>query len=151
ALGAVKSNVGHLEGAAGIAGLMKAALALKHAAVPPQVHFRTLNPNIDLRGTPFVIPTSLRPWDNNDTPRAAAVSSFGFGGTNAHIVLEEAPASAEPVGSAKRVFVLPISARHPEALRSFLSVYENFLTSSTAISDVCYTASVRRSHHSYRC
>jgi acyl transferase domain-containing protein/SAM-dependent methyltransferase len=89
-LGAVKSNLGHLEGAAGVAGLIKAVLALQHGTIPPNLHFRELNPHISLADTRFAIPTTPRAWAA-DTERCAGVSSFGFGGTNAHIVLREAP------------------------------------------------------------
>lgn len=90
-LGAVKSNIGHLEAAAGIAGLIKTVLCLGHQEIPPNLHFRHLNPYIHLSGTPFLIPTQKYPWPSSSVPRFAGVSSFGFGGTNAHVVLEEAP------------------------------------------------------------
>jgi hypothetical protein len=114
-LGAVKTNLGHLEAAAGMAGLIKAVLAIRHQHIPPNLHFQTLNPNITLAGTPFAMPTALLPWASVGQRRAAAVSSFGFGGTNAHVILEEAPAlpAAAPAAAAspaQSVFVLPISA-----------------------------------------
>src|SRR5262249_14281686 len=88
-LGSVKTNIGHLEAAAGIAGLIKAVLALRHEEIPPHLHLRTINPHIALEGTAFAIPTETRPWPAGGAPRFAGVSSFGFGGTNAHVVLEE--------------------------------------------------------------
>ena len=91
ALGAVKTNLGHLEAAAGIAGLMKAALALEHQEIPRNLHFEKLNPHISLEGTRFYLPASTTPWPRGDGPRFAGVSSFGFSGTNAHVVLEESP------------------------------------------------------------
>ncbi|WXB20297.1 SDR family NAD(P)-dependent oxidoreductase [Pendulispora albinea] len=91
AMGSVKTNIGHLESAAGVAGFIKAVLALERGAIPPHLHLRELNPNISLSGTPFVIPTERRPWPPGASRRFAGVSSFGFGGTNAHVVLEEAP------------------------------------------------------------
>lgn len=92
ALGAVKSNVGHLDAAAGIVGLIKTVLTLQHGLIPPLLHYRVLNPKIDLSGTPFYLNSTLAPWPSNGAPRRAGVSSFGIGGTNVHVVLEEAPA-----------------------------------------------------------
>ena len=90
-LGSAKANLGHLEAAAGVAGLIKVVLALQHQAIPPQVHFSKLSPHISLDGTRLAIPTALTPWTPGAAPRCAGVSSFGVGGTNAHVILEEAP------------------------------------------------------------
>ncbi|MBN1219683.1 MAG: thioester reductase domain-containing protein [Anaerolineae bacterium] len=98
AIGSVKTNLGHLEAAAGIAGLIKVVLALRHQAIPPHLHFQKLNPEISLRNTPFVIPAELRPWPAGDEKRYAGVSSFGFGGTNAHVILAESPPEYQPDG-----------------------------------------------------
>ena len=113
ALGAVKGNIGHLDAAAGVAGVIKAVLALQHGEIPPVANFRTLSPRIDLSDSPFDVPSTARAWPG-DGPRRAGVSSFGVGGTNAHIVLEEAPSPA--VQGAEGPVVLPLSARSPEAL-----------------------------------
>ncbi|HEU4535659.1 MAG TPA: polyketide synthase, partial [Polyangiaceae bacterium] len=94
ALGSVKTNVGHLDAAAGIAGLIKAALALAHRRIPPSLHFRAPNPAIDFANGPFFVATELREWPASGSPRRAGVSGFGLGGTNAHVVLEEAPPPA---------------------------------------------------------
>jgi thioester reductase-like protein len=91
AIGSVKTNIGHLEAAAGIAGLIKVVLALKHQTIPPNLHFKKLNPEISLQNTPFIIPTELFPWPQGREKRYAGISSFGFGGTNAHVILEQAP------------------------------------------------------------
>src|SRR5690606_33617073 len=91
ALSSVKTNLGHLEAAAGIAGLIKVVLAMQHEVIPAHLHFHELNPLIDLTGTRLSIPTAPVPWPAGGTRRLAGVSSFGFGGTNAHVVLEEAP------------------------------------------------------------
>jgi phthiocerol/phenolphthiocerol synthesis type-I polyketide synthase C len=154
AIGSVKTNLGHSEAAAGIAGLIKAALALKHQTIPPHLNFRELNPRIDLSGTPFVIPTELRQWPAKDGQRRfAAVSSFGLGGTNAHVVLEEAPQAKleEQKQEAGRSFVLPLSARNPAALRALVqSVHSRLGDAAVSVPDVCYTASLRRTHYEER-
>ncbi|RKI15449.1 amino acid adenylation domain-containing protein, partial [Corallococcus praedator] len=117
ALASLKTNMGHLDTVAGLAGLMKAALALHHGEIPPSLHFEKANPQIDFDAGPFFVNTTLRPWPAGETPRRAAVSSFGVGGTNAHAVLEEAPMSHS--GSTTRSHqVVLLSARTPEALEA---------------------------------
>ena len=107
ALGAVKSNFGHLDTAAGVAGFIKAVLALEHRMLPPTLHFETPNPETGLEGSPFYVNTVLRPWESGGSPRRAGVSSFGIGGTNAHVVLEEAPElPAAEDGDAAELLVL---------------------------------------------
>ncbi len=152
-LGAGKSNIGHAEGAAGVAGVIKAVLSLQHKAMAPVVHFQRLNPHISLEGTPFEIPTSLRPWEANGAPRLAGVSSFGWSGTNAHVVLEEAPAVEDPESGASGPWLLPVSARSEGALRELASRYKDLLKSGadeSSLRDICYSASARRTHHDYR-
>jgi len=152
AIGSIKTNLGHAEAASGIAGLIKAVLALKHGEIPPHLHLRELNPRIDLEGTPFVIPTAPRPWPAHDRRRFAAVSAFGLSGTNAHVVLEEAPLNtprAEAKEDLDRVYVLPLSARGPKALRSLAEAFRARLDEAP-LRDICYTASVRRSHRDER-
>ncbi|MEV6808768.1 beta-ketoacyl synthase N-terminal-like domain-containing protein [Streptomyces sp. NPDC051132] len=120
ALGSVKTNIGHLGAAAGIAGLIKAVLALEHRQIPPNLHFERPNPHIDFASGPFRVPTTLEDWHADGHPRRAAVSAFGIGGTNAHVILEEAPSapSATPRQPADgRRLVLPLSARTADALR----------------------------------
>src|SRR5262249_47022354 len=118
ALGSVKTNMGHLEAAAGIAGLMKVVLALQHEAIPKHLNFSRLNPRIRLEGTPFFIPGELWPWKRSATPRLAGVSAFGMSGTNAHIILEEAPIPTPPGYTPSRpsAHLLTLSARSEEAL-----------------------------------
>ena len=99
AIGSVKTNIGHTEAAAGVAGLIKAVLALEHKQLPPSLNFTQPNPNIDFADSPFFINTKLAEWQTNGTPRRAGVSSFGIGGTNAHVLLEEAPAVETRSGS----------------------------------------------------
>ncbi|PSB25824.1 type I polyketide synthase [Stenomitos frigidus] len=155
AIGSVKTNIGHLEAAAGIAGLIKTVLALQHRQIPPHLHLETLNPKISLEETPFWIPTALVSWAGDR--RLAGVSSFGFGGTNAHVVLSEAPPTdieRKQAPTMPLAQLLPLSARSPVALQALALSYRSFLLSETArrlpLSDICYTASVRRSHHPYR-
>ena len=116
ALGSVKPNVGHLDAAAGVTSLIKTVFALRDRVLPPTLHFKTPNPHIDFASSPFFVSATSAPW-SSDGPRLAGVSAFGVGGTNAHVVLEEAPASPAPSGSrAHHLFVL--SAKTPAALES---------------------------------
>src|SRR5262249_42770194 len=117
ALGSVKSNVGHLDTAAGVAGLIKAALALQHRQIPPTLHFERPNPKIDFEKSPFYVNTSLAEWPAGVTPRRAGVSSFGIGGTNAHVVVEEAPAIQSHV-SPRPWQLLLLSAKSGNALEA---------------------------------
>ncbi|MDC0746351.1 type I polyketide synthase [Polyangium mundeleinium] len=118
-LGAVKTNLGHLEAAAGVAGLMKAVLSLEHEVIPKNLHFRTLNPSISFEGTPFTIPTEAVPWRRGDRRRVAGVSSFGISGTNAHVVLAEVPAVTAAQTEAKaQPELLVLSARSMGALEA---------------------------------
>lgn len=156
ALGAVKSNLGHLESAAGIAGLIKTVLALKHKQIPPSLHFEQPNPQIDFGSSPFYINTRLIDWPVGRTPRRAGVSSFGIGGTNAHVVLEEAPTLPTPeTQDGCRAYLLPLSARTPAALHDLIRAYRNFLAddengTTLPLQDIVYTASLRRRHHCCR-
>ncbi len=140
ALGSVKSNMGHLDAAAGIAGLLKTVLALKQRRIPPSLHFEEANPNIDFAASPFYVNTTLRDWAANGTPRRAGVSSFGIGGTNAHVVLEEAP--TRPVARSRRPsHLLLLSARTASALESATDALADHLRAHPALDlgDVAYT------------
>jgi len=117
AIGSIKTNLGHLDAAAGIAGLIKTALVLERGEIPPSLHFRAPNPRIDFASSPFFVNAELRPWPANGEPRRAAVSSFGIGGTNAHAVLEAAPAPV-PSGESRPFQLLVLSARSAEALET---------------------------------
>ena len=117
AIGSVKTNIGHVDSAAGVAGLIKAVLALNHKLIPPSLHFETANPQIDFDESPFYISSELTEWASNGTPRRAGVNSFGVGGTNAHIVLEEYPLP-EPSGQSRPWQALPLSAKSESALIS---------------------------------
>jgi acyl transferase domain-containing protein/acyl-coenzyme A synthetase/AMP-(fatty) acid ligase/NAD(P)-dependent dehydrogenase (short-subunit alcohol dehydrogenase family)/acyl carrier protein len=151
AIGSVKNNLGHLESAAGAAGLMKVVLALAHEAIPPQIHCETLTPHIDWTVVPLRVPRTLEPWPSGPRPRRAGVSSFGFGGTNAHVIVEEAPAAAPRAAAALQAYVLPLSAKTPTSLRALASKYLAFLsTTSERIDDICYTAACGRNHFARR-
>ncbi len=117
ALGSIKTNLGHLGSAAGVLGLIKAVLALEREAIPPSLHFQAPNPRIDLAGGPFYVASRLVPWPRGPRPRRAGVSSFGIGGTNVHVVLEEAPLPTPPPAS-RPWHLLPVSARTETALEA---------------------------------
>ncbi|MFM5942429.1 MAG: ketoacyl-synthetase C-terminal extension domain-containing protein, partial [Dolichospermum sp.] len=116
AIGSVKTNIGHLDDAAGIAGLIKTILALKNGAIPPSLNFKRPNPNIDFANSPFYVNTELIEWEKNDLPRRAGVSSFGMGGTNCHVVLEEAPQTSETNFTERPAHLLTLSAKTEAAL-----------------------------------
>ena len=158
-VGSVKTNIGHTEGAAGIAGLMKVALSLKYRMLPATLHFGKPNPNIPWHDLPLVIASELKPWPVGHGPAIAGVNSFGISGTNAHVVLQEAPRTLSsdlvPAVCSTTAHVLPLSARSPEALRASVQTYRRFVTEPRdeplpSLHDLCYTASARRTHHDYR-
>lgn len=150
-IGSVKTNIGHLEAAAGIAGLIKAALALHQEKIPANLHFRNLNPRISLQGTDMAIAAEMVPWPRNEVPRRAGVSSFGMSGTNGHVILEEAPAPPVDTNTSSNTYLLPISAKTPEALVAMTRLYLDWLKSGgQLLHHVAYTASLRRSHHEHR-
>lgn len=145
AIGAVKSNIGHLDTAAGVAGLIKTVLALKHKQIPPSLHYERPNPRIDFENSPFYVNTELREWKRGETPRRAGVSSFGLGGTNAHVVLEEAP-EMEPSGESRPWQLLLLSARTNSALESATAQLAEYLNhhAEADLADVAYTLQVGR-------
>jgi acyl transferase domain-containing protein len=152
-LGSAKANLGHLEAAAGATGLIKAILALRNAVVPPQPNFLKLNPHISLAGTRLAIATVPTPWVKAETPRCAAVSSFGVGGTNAHVIVEEAPDLPSPAvkATADDAWLLPLSAKTPTALQAMATDWMSFLSATPAtVADICHTASLRRTHRDGR-
>jgi thioester reductase-like protein len=157
-VGSVKTNIGHLEAGSGIAGLIKAALILHKRAVPPNLNFATANPQIPLERLKLEVPTQLRPLPRQEgIPSVTAVNSFGFGGTNAHVVLEEAVRSdgrVDPPGGACRAdrpCLLPISARDDNALQNYVKAYRRLLRDeSLPLSDVCSSAGARKEHHPQR-
>jgi acyl transferase domain-containing protein/putative hemolysin len=154
AIGSVKTNIGHLESAAGIAGLIKTALALQHGALPPSLHFSTPNRYIPFDSLPLKVQTALEPWPHDDGPRTAGVSSFGFGGTNAHLVLEEAPEPPAPAesGPDRPRHLLALSAKSAEALRALGGRYADHLHDAVGIdaADIAFSANTGRTHFRHR-
>ncbi len=151
-LGSVKTNIGHLESAAGIAALIKVVLSLKNERIPPHLHFERLNPHIDWKGVRVEIPTGGREWKRGSKPRLAGISSFGFSGTNAHVILEEAPLSAPaPAPRERGVYVLGLTARTGSALNELAGRYREHLEKDGAqLADICYTATAGRAGLSER-
>lgn len=151
ALGSAKSNFGHLDAAAGVTGLIKAALAVHHGQIPPTVHFESANPQIDLDASPFYVNATAVPWPTAMTPRRAGVSSFGIGGTNAHAVIEAAP---EPrvSGPARRWQFLALSAMTPAALEAATDRLADDIDAhpDRSLADVAYTLLVGRQAFAHR-
>jgi len=152
-LGSVKTNIGHLEAAAGIASLIKVVLSLQHGEIPPQLHLNQLNPYISLEDTSFSIPKERYPWSVGAKRRFAGVSSFGFGGTNAHLVLEEPPVPTKTAIDVERpLHLLTLSAKSEKSLQLLAQRYQAFLEAypQASIADVCFTANTGRSHFAHR-
>ncbi len=150
-IGSVKTNIGHLEAAAGMAGLLKTVLMLQHKEIAPHLHLHALNPYISFAGTPLDIPTVRTPWNAGDTPRIAGVSGFSFGGTNCHVILEEAPPAPPREAPADEAAILTLSARSEEALREMATAYAAHLTDTqTPLADIAATAALGRAHFQHR-
>ncbi|AKT38863.1 type I polyketide synthase [Chondromyces crocatus] len=152
-VGSAKTNIGHLEPAAGAAGLIKAVLALKHRTIPPHLHFERANPNIDLASIPALVPPSALPWNTDGKRRLAGVSSFGMSGTNAHVILEEAPSAPARRQDVERpLHLLTLSARTDAALTAQVDHYAQHLAASTQtpLADLCFTAGTGRTHFAHR-
>jgi acyl transferase domain-containing protein/pimeloyl-ACP methyl ester carboxylesterase len=174
-LGSAKTNIGHLESAAGIAGLIKTVLTMRHGEIPPLVHLTRVNPEIPLAELPVVLPTAVTPWPRGRGPRLAGISSFGASGTNAHLVLAEPPAAApdgtsgtagtaagEPQGLERPEHLVALSARTAEALKDLVGRYAERLAdpsgptprklawSDEDLADVAFTANAGRAHFPHR-
>jgi len=147
-IGAVKSHVGHLDAAAGVTGLIKSVLALQHQLLPPTLHFETPNPKIDFANSPFVVNAALSKWERNGHPLRAGVSSFGIGGTNAHVILEEAPVVPASDPTFRPWQLLLLSARTATALETMTSNLREHLRENPEqnLADVAYTLQVGRQH-----
>jgi len=158
-VGSVKTNIGHTEAAAGIAGLIKATLCLRHRTIPRSLYFHTPNPSVPWQRLPLMIAQEQISLLGTADPMIAGVSSFGLTGTNAHVVLQEAPkralADQVPLACLTAPQLLPLSAHSSEALADLVRGYQMFMTAPEGESvpflyDLCYSASVRRTHHDYR-
>lgn len=157
-VGSVKTNLGHLETASGVAGLVKAALVLKHGRIPPSLHFNEPNPNIDFKALKLRVPVSSEAFPDNH--RIAGVNSFGFGGANAHVVLSAAPTLKQnhaPSQLPHRVWPIMLSARSEQSLRvmagelsAWMDKHSKLNGSSPLLPDITYMLGARRNHHSYR-
>jgi acyl transferase domain-containing protein/acyl carrier protein len=151
AIGSLKTNVGHLDAAAGISGVIKTVQALKHKQIPPSLHFETPNPKIDFANSPFYVNAKLREWEAI-TPRRAGVSSFGIGGTNAHVILEEAPAIA-PSGESRPYQLLLLSAKTATALNQAQANLASYLRANADalnLADIAFTLKVGRQAFEHR-
>ena len=159
-IGSVKTNMGHLETAAGIVGLIKGMLVVKHGQIPPSLHFKSPNPHMDMTALKLRVPTQLEPFPKSAGPRIVGVNSFGFGGANAHVILTEPPARiAKTPGSLPldRAWPIVISARSEEALKGTASRLGNWIAAhekgngtSPLLPDLTYSLGARRNHHAYR-
>ncbi|MFM9035290.1 MAG: type I polyketide synthase [Mycobacterium sp.] len=155
-IGSAKTNIGHLEAAAGVAGVLKVVLALEHSELPRHLNFRTPSPHIPWDRIPVRVVDEATAWERTGRPRIAGVSSFGFTGTNAHVIIEEAPQAtavvAEEPADARRYAVLPLSARTPDALVQTAENYRSRLLENpdATLADVCLTAGTGRAHLEHR-
>jgi acyl transferase domain-containing protein/acyl carrier protein len=151
-VGSVKTNIGHTEAAAGLAGILKVVMALKNEAIPPHLHFNEPNPRFAWDQFPITVPTALTPWTRGERVRRAGVSSFGFSGTNAHVIIEEAPAVAPRVRTESGPVLVSLSARDEESLRNVASRTADFVAENpdASLADVAWTAATGRSHHIHR-
>ncbi len=153
-LASVKTNIGHLEAAAGIAGLIKTVLSLQHSTIPPHLNCNSLNPHIDFTNTPLTIPNQLQKWQQGDKPRLAGISSFGFGGTNAHVIVGDTVSAngIRPKNNIRPLHLLTLSAKNEPALKELVAQYQNYLQNhpNAAIEDICFTANIGRNHFNHR-
>lgn len=151
-IGSVKSNIGHLEAASGMAGLIKVVMSLTNGVIPPNIHYNTPTPHVSIEDTPLAVPTRQQAWPEGKR-RLAGISSFGFGGTNAHLILEEAPVRRVKEDARPRPhYLLTLSAKSEAGLRDLSDRYVLHLAQNTELlpADVCYSANIGRSHFSNR-
>jgi acyl transferase domain-containing protein/acyl carrier protein len=150
-IGSVKTNVGHLEAAAGIAGIIKVVLSLQHQEIPPHLHFQKPNPYIAWDALPIAVPTKSTPWPKSE--QLAGISSFGFSGTNAHIILESAPeVERNDLFQERPIHLLTISAKSGNALDELAQRYKNYLTAhpNLNLGNICFSANTGRAHFQHR-
>ncbi len=150
AIGSLKSNVGHLDVAAGVTGLIKTSLAVKHGVLPPSLHFKKPNPRIDFENSPFYVNTELANWQPEGKPRRAGLSSFGVGGTNAHLLVEQPP-EREETPSIRKYHLLPLSAQSEAALEELSAATVSMLRDNPAMNfaDICHTLQTGRTTHAH--
>jgi len=152
-VGSVKTNLGHTEVAAGAAGLIKIILSMKNGFIPPHLHLQEISPHLEFDKQKITIPTVLTPWNTDKKKRLAAISSFGFSGTNSHAVIEEGPLRRAAINDVDRTHhILTLSGKNEEALNAQVRNFQRFLQSNKGldIADICYTANVGRNHFSHR-
>ena len=153
-LGSVKTNIGHLEAAAGVLGLIKVILALRHRTIPPHLHFKTPSPHIAWQDLPFIVPRQPTPWQPINGRRIGGVSSFGFSGTNAHVVVEEAPTKpvAAETSSGRKPPVCAVCPRSSGARPTRRSARRGAAaaTAMRRLADICRTANEGRAHFAER-
>ena len=153
-IGSVKTNIGHLESASGVAALIKVVLSFQNQAIPPNIHFHNPSPYIAWDELPIKVPTQLSPWPKTEKPRLAGINSFGFSGTNAHIVIQDWPNDKKPLETHhpnKQFYALPLSAKNQPALQDLINTYVTYLSDTpNSIGDICYTAGVGRTHFDNR-
>ncbi len=154
-IGSVKTNLGHLDASAGIAGLIKVALSLHHKIIPPHLHFKRPNPLMDWDNLPFQIPLKATPWQTDNSPRIAGISGFGMGGTNAHAILQQAPEQIKQENTKikeRSAHVLLLSGKTEAALKDQIAQYADYCVThpDTCLADLCYSANTGRAHYNYR-
>ena len=148
-VGSVKTNIGHLEAGAGIAGIMKIILALQHRCIPPHLHFEQLNPHVTGRDLCITIPTKPTPWPASGH-RLAGISSFGFSGTNTHVLIGEAPSLPPESPAESGISLLTISAANAESLKQLTGAWKDFNPADSSFADMCFTANTGRNHFKHR-
>lgn len=152
-VGSVKTNIGNLEAASGMASLIKVVLSLHYGEIPPHLHLKQLNPHISLEGTSLSIPTEGQPWPATASPRLAGISSFGFGGANAHVILEEAPVQPPVLSEIERpLHLLTLRAKTEKALQELAQSYQEFLKEQPEVplADICFTTNTGRGEFNHR-
>ena len=151
-VGSVKTNIGHLEAAAGVVGLIKVVLSLQHGEIPAHLHFKTLTSRASLGGVPVTVPTERTPWRAASEPRIAGISAFGFSGTNAHVIVAEPPATVQTSGDLERpAHLLVLSAKSEAALTELAGRYQRYLAEDRVeLGDVCFTAATGRAQLAHR-
>lgn len=153
-IGSVKTNIGHTEAAAGMAGLMKTIKAMQNKQIPPHLHLKSINPKIDYENAVYEIPTGINIWPKHEGLAVAGVNSFGFGGTNAHVVLQEyiaAPINKIAPTNPEAYKLFPLSARDEDGVVRNAKAYLSFVEdNSDRLDDIGYTAAIKREHHQYR-